>query len=407
MTIIQNELEKLKSANLISKNSYVIDNVKDENLLLPHRTDMGLSVIEKDGTNNAILAKFTSNKERDIYRGSGIASKNLLITQIEENLELPQIYESHINYDNFSNSHVKALYLEDGTLLDVVNKNWKVIQPFEIVQTFRQHCIDNCLEEDRMGVFKTEKKKETETGLNDIKQTLSVYASAYLNDSYEVSAGDRITGRLIFQSPYVNGKGFQVTLVSIRQVCTNLQAAAVRVKGKLITHVGELTHSRIKDALKESRTLWGKQKQQNRLFADTECTDLEAVMLLVNAFSNVETHREIAQKGLYELQNGGNIDAVNSIFFSNLWDKESAIVKECLEMYKKGLFTGSEFTGTKSTLWGLLNSVTEYINWKGTQKESTFSSLVAGHKMNQIAKFERTLTNFTSAKRKEKVSIFF
>lgn len=363
--------------------------------------------VDSDGLNTGKLAKMTPLADREFYRSQGYNPNGKSLLEIASELQLPTIHESPISYNGHYNSHVKALYLDDGTLLDVVKENWKVFQPIEIVGMFLDYCDKAKLDVEKVGVFKTEKNKENEEGLTDVKQSYSLFISAKLNQDYEVTEGDKITGKLTFRCPYINGRGLPTGITVLRKACENGLYVPVNLAQKVVTHIGAFKEKQLLQVWKKSRTLWVENKNQNLLFADTECTEMEAVLALVSTFSTVDQHKQIAAQALYELRHGGAIDALNTIYFSSFWDKECKLVRECIEMFKLGAYTG--FTqGTKSTMWGLLNCVTEYINWNGNQRESTLSSLLGGSKANQIQKFQRQLVSLTSIKREkveQKVSV--
>lgn len=394
------ELHDLQAMGLVN-GGFTAGEATSENRL--HHGDY----VDSDGLNTGKLAKMTPLADREFYRSQGYNPNGKSLFEIANELQLPTIHEAPIAYNNHFNSHVKALYLEDGTLLDVVRENWKVIQPTEIVGLFLDYCAEVGLEVEKVGVFKHEKTKENEEGLTDTKQRYSIFISSRLNQDYSVSESDLITGKLVFKCPYINGHGYTTGITSLRQACANGLYMPVRLAKKVVTHVGNLKQKELLQVWKKSRTLWVENKNQNLLFADTECTEMEAVLALVSTFSTVDQHKQIAAQALYELRHGGAIDAINTIYFSSFWDKECKLVRECIEMFKHGAYTG--FTqGTKSTMWGLLNCVTEYINWNGNQRESTLSSLLGGSKANQIQRFQRQLVSLTSVKREkveQKVSV--
>lgn len=389
------ELHDLQAMGLANDEAFTFENAKGETRFV------------QKGHENEQLAKMTPLSDRKFYRHQGYDPKGKSLLEIASELRLPTIYEDPIKYNNHYNSHVKALYLEDGTLLDVVKENWKVIQPIEIVGLFLEYCEGVKLEIEKVGVFKHERTKDNEKGLIDAKQTYSIFISSRLNQDYSVSESDLITGKLIFKCPYINGQGYTTGITSLRQACTNGLYMPVRLAKKTVSHLGSLKQTELLKVWKKSRTLWVENKNQNILFADTECTEMEAVLSLVSTFSTVDQHKQIAAQALYELRHGGEIDAINSIYFSSFWDKECKLVRECIEMFKHGTYTG--FTqGTKSTMWGLLNCVTEYINWNGKQRESALASLLGGSKANQIQKFQRQLVSLTVIKREkiaQKVSV--
>lgn len=387
-----NEFQNLKEQGSLSSNAFMAKNAEDENYL--HNGKF----VDSDGVETGKLAKMTPLEDRKFYRNQGYDPKGKSLIELAADLQLPTIHEAPISYKDHFNSHVKALHLEDGTLLDVVRQNWKVIQPIEIVGKFLDYCDHANLEVEKIGIFKHQVEKENEQGLTDVKQTYSIFISSRLNQDYQVSENDLITGKLFFRIPYINGKGYTTGIMSLRPTCANGEYMPVRLAKKVVSHIGDFKEKQLLQVWKKSSKLWLENKNQNLLFADTECTELEAVMTLVLCFSTVEAHKQIASQALYELRHGGQIDAVNTIYFSSLWDKECQIVRDCIEMFKKGLYTGVT-QGTKSTMWGLLNCVTEYINWKGKQRESTLSSLLGGSKANQIHKFQRQLVNLTNLKR--------
>ena len=350
---------------------------------------------------NAKLASKTSKSDKDLYRNSGYDPAGKSLETIAQDLQLPTIYEAPIEFSGFRNTHVKALHLNDGTLFDVVSEKWNILQPIRVVEMFMEFCAINNLTVDKVGVLDSYKSKDYEDNRIDAKQTYTIYVSAFLGDNYSVSSDDQVSGRVIFKSPYIGGQGYSCGVMSLRKVCTNGLYLPVNLKRKTVNHLGSQVskEDQLTKLLERSQSLWEEDKKVNNLFSDVECTELEAVMTLVKTFSIIPEHKQIAKQALIELKMGKSIDAVEAIYFSSLWDKEAKIVKECLQMFKQGLFTGSEKYGTKSTMWGLLNAVTEYINWGTKQYGSkSLGSLMGGAKAHQMLKFRRTLQDVVSVK---------
>lgn len=371
----------------------------------PHLSE-ATEVIDEQGNNNTKLGRLTSKESRDLYRGAGIDPSNLTIEEQknaigEEIIESPHFFGPNGEYKT---ENYKNLYIEHegkNLFLTHVSERWGYLQPKEVIEVFAEYCDENGLKQDRIGIFKNVSEKIRNQGTPqeyvDYKATLSVFATAWLNEDYEVTPGDLVTGNLQMVFPYKNGSSIPLGIISTRKTCTNSQASLVTVAGKKIIHTHLDLKQRIQQGLKASKRLWQEEKKENFILADTYCSQADATIALLAHFGN-KLSRAMAKQALIEMEYNANFDKEAFLHKIDL-EKESTTVVNVIEMYRTGYYTGSELAGCKETMWGLLNSLTEFLNWQGKSAKNLQTLLET--KSSEMNSFKKTILTQSYSQRKE------
>jgi phage/plasmid-like protein (TIGR03299 family) len=215
----------------------------------------------------------------------------------------------------------KVLFRSDSDFpLSIVSNRYKVVQPREVLEFYRDLVEVGGFELETAGVLKGGRK---------------LWALAKTGQEAMLKGGDKVKGYLLLATSCDSTLATTAQFTSIRVVCNNTlqmsigdSAGAVRVP-----------HSMQFDA--------DIVKQQLGLFSTT----WSAFMDHIHALSE-------RQVDLTEAQ-----DYLSTVFGSPVSDpdKVPATVGKVLELYS-GKAVGSELAAASGTAWGLLNAVTEYID---------------------------------------------
>lgn len=323
-----------------------------------HQSFIGIVESSNNVTDSTrLLANTTSTSER-IYKGVGAT--------VETGMSLPEqvkaasldwrVETSPIRYGaDFhlvdSEQYRKAIYREDtGELLDTVGKGWQPFQNEQIVDTFNQFAIANELNIERLG---------------SLDKGRCIFAVANLNEQFALSGEDIVTGKILITNYHKSGCGLRIDLMATRLVCSNGMTMPVRIGGKVISHVGGYDEVRVREVLNSAKTNFVEYQEQSQLLAQRPVTDAEAMLLLVNSFG----------------------DPLKEI------DDQPAMIKTCFSLFK-GQGQGASLLSSYDTAWGLLNSVTEYINHQSPTRggaEVHASSLWLGNKAKKQNQFMQQL----------------
>jgi len=205
----------------------------------------------------------------------------------------------------------------------VVSNRYKPVQPKEIFEFFR-----DLLEMHNM-------KMHTAGSLMDGGR---IWALAQTGDVHKVLGNDRVDGFLLLSTSYDLTLSTLAQFTSVRVVCNNtLQQALAESSGRVtIPHVREFKAADIKDQLGIGRQQWA---------AFTSALDALAKIKLDTAKAT-----EVINK-VFELPEDPRVGDSDRLHASNV-----------IDMFQYQTATGADLAG--NTAWGLLNCVTEYVDFK-------------------------------------------
>lgn len=120
-------------------------------------------------------------------------------------------------------AHVRST---DNKILTVSGNNWKALQNRDALEFFREYT--------EVGGAKL----ETAGSLRGGK---IVWGLAKLDYSFDVTSGDKVNGYLLLMSPHEVGKAITVRTTTVRVVCANTMAMAMRELGNVHrqSHIGD------------------------------------------------------------------------------------------------------------------------------------------------------------------------
>lgn len=114
-------------------------------------------------------------------------------------------------------AHVRS---SDGKVMTVSDPRWQALQPGEVLGFMRDYVEGGGATLETAGSLRGGKV---------------VWGLARINHDFEVSAGDRVNGYLLFTSPNEVGKSITIRTTTVRVVCANTMALA-HLKGSGETH---------------------------------------------------------------------------------------------------------------------------------------------------------------------------
>ena len=217
----------------------------------------------------------------------------------------------------------------DDRPYSVVSDRYKPVQPKEIFEFFR----------DLLSMHNM--KMHTAGSLMDGGR---IWCLAQTGDVHKVLGQDRVDGYLLLSTSYDLTLSTLAQFTSVRVVCNNTlqQALGDRTGRVTIPHVRDFNADDIKHQLGIGREQWA-------------------------AFTGVI---DILARTKLDVEKAG--DVVNKVFSmpeditARTLDPDRLHVANIIEMFKSEQFIGADLTrqGTDQTAWGLLNCVTEYVDFK-------------------------------------------
>lgn len=213
----------------------------------------------------------------------------------------------------------------DNKPFAVVSDRYKPVQPKEIFKFF----------EDLLSMHNM--KMHTAGALLDGGR---IWCLAQTGDVHKVLGQDRVDGYLLLSTSYDLTLSTLAQFTSVRVVCNNTLQQALRDSTGRVTipHIKEFNAASIKDQLGIGRDQW---------IAFTGAIDLLARMKLDadKAASVMDKVFAIPEDPEKRMACGDRLHAQNVV-----------------DMFKHRTFIGADIAG--QTGWGLVNSLTEYVDWK-------------------------------------------
>lgn len=242
-----------------------------------------------------------------------------------------QIKETDVLYNvsDLGGLHVKAhtdskvLYRSDNhTPLSVVSKRYKVVQPREVLEFYRDLVTAGGFELETAGVLKEGRK---------------LWALAKTGQETALKGGDQVKAYLLLATSCDGTLCTTAQFTSVRVVCNNtLQLAVSDAVGSVkVPHSTSFDPVLVKRELGLGMTAWDRFKADIDRMASRPVHKFEAMNFLVEVLGDpsVPLAEQPNQKGLQ------NVYALFS-----------------------GRGKGSDLSSSAGTVWGLLNAVTEQID---------------------------------------------
>ncbi len=205
----------------------------------------------------------------------------------------------------------------------VVSSRYKPVQPKQVLEFFRDLLATQGM------------KLETAGSLRDGQR---IWALAKTGDEHKVLGNDQVGSYLLLATSYDLTFSTLAQFTSVRVVCNNtLQQSLRDTTGRVtITHCQDFNPESIKDQLGIGRSQWG---------AFTQALDVIAKVKLDSVTASNAINKT------FELQADPEKPDPNRVHAQNV-----------IDMFTRQEFIGADLAGP--TGWGLLNSLTEYVDYK-------------------------------------------
>lgn len=217
----------------------------------------------------------------------------------------------------------KVLYRSDTkAALSVVSNRYQVVQPMEILEFYRDLTEISGFELETAGVLKGGRK---------------IWALAKTNQSATLKGNDHVNGYLLLATACDGTLATTAQFTSIRVVCNNTLAVALaNGNGAVkVPHSTSFDPQAVKRQLGVSVSSWDGFVHRMKVLSERKVKSHESMNYFLRVF------------------NDPNLSTAN---ISN-----ERAMKKVQELYE-GHGKGSELASAKSTAFGLLNAVTEYVD---------------------------------------------
>lgn len=242
-----------------------------------------------------------------------------------------QIRETDVlfNVSNEGGLHVKThsdnkvLYRSDTHApLSVVSKRYKVVQPHDVLEFFRDLVSVGGFELETAGVLKEGRK---------------LWALAKTGQETVLRGGDQVKAYLLLASSADGTLCTTAQFTSVRVVCSNTLQMAVGNSGGAVKvpHSTQFDPALVKQALGLGLSRWENFVTDMRQLADRKINKFEAMNFLINVLGD-------STVPLNDQPNSKAIQQVYALFNGN--------------------GKGSDLASASGTAWGLLNGVTEFVD---------------------------------------------
>jgi phage/plasmid-like protein (TIGR03299 family) len=217
--------------------------------------------------------------------------------------------------------------------LGVVSDRYKVVQPGEVLEFFRDIVRSGGLELSAAGTILGGRR---------------FWATAKIGEASPTSVKDTIGGFLLISTSADGSLSTEVRRTTIRTVCSNTLAMALKgaPASVKITHRSEFDPSQVKDFMGLNESAWDAFRHQ------------------VTRLANVAVSEELAEEMTVRLLGGVDTKTRTSAGFLKIMDLFNGAGK------------GAQLDGVAGTAWGWLNSVTEFQDW-WTRARSTENRFVS------------------------------
>ena len=225
----------------------------------------------------------------------------------------------------------KVLYRSDTLApLSVVSQRYKVVQPHDILEFYRDLTEQSGFELETAGVLKGGRK---------------LWALARTGQSMALKGGDVTHGYVLLATACDGTLATTAQLTSVRVVCNNTLAIALNGSANAgavkVPHNTTFDPVAVKQKLGLSVSDWEVFKSQLTALSGRKVKHSEAQRFMVQVFSDASSHGQSAATAAPPV-NERAISRVNSLF--------------------EGNGRGSRLASAQGTAFGLLNAVTEFVD---------------------------------------------
>ncbi|WP_425221229.1 DUF932 domain-containing protein [Pseudomonas sp.] len=246
-----------------------------------------------------------------------------------------RIEESPVRFVAGASSHLgsihsypeqKVLYRSDTKApLSVVSNRYKVVQPNEVLEFYRDLTEYAGYELETAGVLKGGKK---------------FWALARTGQSSVLKGRDEVNGYLLLATSCDGTLATMATPTTVRVVCNNTLAIAVNGASQAIRvpHSTEFNPQRVKQQLGISVSQWSEFMYRMKTLSERKVKPKEALQYFLQVICSTDTDLEDRKK----LPQHRALQKVQDLY--------------------QGQGRGARLVSAQDTAWGLLNAVTEFVD---------------------------------------------
>lgn len=220
---------------------------------------------------------------------------------------------------------------DDGTALSVVGSKYIVVQPKEIIEFYRELVDQFGYQIETVGALKGGRK---------------IWALANTNNAINLRDQDKIKGYLLLATSYDTSMATTARFTAIRVVCNNTITMAVNgAKAQYTcTHAAKFDAEKAKETL-QIGTTWEEFAVKARYMTERAVTKEETVKFLLDVYHSL-----------------GSKDAIEA---AQADEKQNKTIERTLARLTHALFEspGAKMASANGTLWGLLNAVTNDVDF--------------------------------------------
>ncbi|MAG68258.1 MAG: hypothetical protein CMK74_20670 [Pseudomonadales bacterium] len=245
------------------------------------------------------------------------------------------IEESPVRFVAGASSHLgsvhsypeqKVLYRSDTKApLSVVSNRYKVVQPNEVLEFYRDLTEYAGYELETAGVLKGGKK---------------FWALARTGQSSVLKGRDEVNGYLLLATSCDGTLATMATPTTVRVVCNNTLAIAVNGASQAIRvpHSTEFNAQRVKQQLGISVSQWSEFMYRMKTLSERKVKPKEALQYFLQVICSTDTDQEDRK----QLPQHRALQKVQDLY--------------------QGQGRGAQLVSAQDTAWGLLNAVTEFVD---------------------------------------------
>ena len=227
------------------------------------------------------------------------------------------------NFNVHPNPDAKVLYRSDTLApLSVVSPRYKVVQPKEILEFYRDLVSIGGFELETAGVLKDGKK---------------LWALAKTGEEAILKGGDRVKGYLLLATSCDGTLATTAQFTSVRVVCNNTLQIATgdRVGAIKVPHSTTFDPMAVKQALGVGVSAWEAFEEKAQALAGRKVNRMDVTKYIIDVLG--DRNAPIAEQ-----------------------PNEKAL-KTVIDLFA-GKGKGSNLSSSEGTAWGLVNAVTEYVD---------------------------------------------
>lgn len=245
----------------------------------------------------------------------------------------PVMYAPEAELPRGSGLDRHVLYRSDtNAALSVVSSYYKAVQPESVLEFFRDLVGDAGFRINTAGALKNGRK---------------IWALAEIGKSDSIMSVDPITGYLLLATSCDGSMATTARFTSVRVVCQNTLSMATGSKAKAgqevkVYHITDFDHAKVKKDLGIVANTWSSFIEAAKLIARVKLDDAKAVSILQKVYAQSDDDRAMEADKFLE---------------------KSPTSRKVIDLFH-GKALGSNLESAKGTAWGLVNSVTEYVDFR-------------------------------------------